>query len=298
MGRASFSGPYPYGKLGRDVLRITAEAKDVPLRSAKMVKQHPPRLPLAMPAVRQRRFGLARALSKLGYCSRSQAASLIRRGRVRLNGKIRRDPETPTNPERDIFEVDGKLVAQSEKIYLIVNKPPGFVTTASDEKGRKTVYDLLDKILPWLGPVGRLDQASEGLLLFTNDPEWSAALLAPASHVTKTYHVQIQGMIHDSQISSLTRGVNTDAGEMKVLRAEVLRRGSRNTWLEITLDEGKNRQIRRMMNTLGFEVLRLIRVSIGPVVLGTLAKGTSRSLTKDEKAQLDRAMRERSDKEI
>jgi 23S rRNA pseudouridine2605 synthase len=110
--------------------------------------------------------------------------------------------------------------------------------------------------------------------------------------------VQIQGMIHDSQISSLTRGVNTDAGEMKVLRAEVLRRGSRNTWLEITLDEGKNRQIRRMMNTLGFEVLRLIRVSIGPVVLGTLAKGTSRSLTKDEKAQLDRAMREQSDKEI
>jgi 23S rRNA pseudouridine2605 synthase len=146
--------------------------------------------------------------------------------------------------------------------------------------------------------VGRLDQASEGLLLFTNDPEWSAALLAPASHVTKTYHVQIQGMIHDSQISSLTRGVSTDAGEMKVLRAEVLRRGSRNTWLEITLDEGKNRQIRRMMNTLGFEVLRLIRVSIGPVVLGTLAKGTSRPLTKDEKAQLDQAMRERSDKEI
>jgi len=194
--------------------------------------------------------------------------------------------------------VDGKLVAQSEKIYLIVNKPPGFVTTASDEKGRKTVYDQLDKTLPWLGPVGRLDQASEGLLLFTNDPEWSAALLAPASHVTKTYHVQIQGMIHDSQISSLTRGVSTDAGEMKVLRAEVLRRGSRNTWLEITLDEGKNRQIRRMMNTLGFEVLRLIRVSIGPVVLGTLAKGTSRPLTKDEKAQLDQAMRERSDKEI
>ena len=251
-----------------------------------------------MSAVRQRRFGLARALSKLGYCSRSQAASLIRRGRVRLNGKIRRDPETPTNPERDIFEVDGKLVAQSEKIYLIVNKPPGFVTTASDEKGRKTVYDLLDKTLPWLGPVGRLDQASEGLLLFTNDPEWSAALLAPASHVTKTYHVQIEGMIHDSQVSSLTRGVNNDAGLMKVLRAEVLRRGSRNTWLEITLDEGKNRQIRRMMNTLGFEVLRLIRVSIGPVVLGTLAKGACRPLTKDEKAQLDRAMRERCDKEI
>jgi 23S rRNA pseudouridine2605 synthase len=124
----------------------------------------------------QRRIGLARALSKLGYCSRSRAAEFIRKGRVRLNGALRRDPETPVHLQKDRIEVDGILVELGRKIYLMMNKPRGLVTTAADEKERDTIYSLLrsDNAMPWLAPVGRLDKASEGLLLFTNDSEWAA----------------------------------------------------------------------------------------------------------------------------
>src|SRR5580692_7090230 len=121
-----------------------------------------------------RQVGLARALSKLGFCSRSQAAKLIRAGRVRLNGSPRRDPEAPVRLERDRIEVDQNAVTAEAKLYLMLNKPRGVVTTASDEKGRETVYACLDEHLPWVAPVGRLDKASEGLLLLTNDSEWAA----------------------------------------------------------------------------------------------------------------------------
>ena len=139
-----------------------------------------------------RQVGLARALSKLGFCSRSQAAKLIRAGRVRLNGATRHDPETPVRLERDRIEVDRNAVAAESKIYLMLNKPRGVVTTASDEKGRQTVYSLLGEKLPWVGPVGRLDKASEGLLLLTNDSEWAARISDPGSHLDKTYHVQVE----------------------------------------------------------------------------------------------------------
>src|SRR6202161_2677883 len=135
--------------------------------------------------------GLARALSKLGLCSRAQAAQLIRSGKVCVNGGVRRDPETPVRLGRDRIEVDGKPILARQKIYLVMNKPRGVVTTASDEKGRDTVYSLLEPGSPWVGPVGRLDKASEGLLLMTNDSEWAAKITAPASHLDKKYHVQV-----------------------------------------------------------------------------------------------------------
>jgi 23S rRNA pseudouridine2605 synthase len=237
-----------------------------------------------------RQVGLARALSKLGFCSRSQAANLIRAGRVRLNGTTRKDPETPVHLERDRIEVDRNAVAAESKIYLMLNKPRGVVTTASDEKGRRTVYALLGEKLPWVGPVGRLDKASEGLLLFTNDSEWAARLSDPGSHLDKTYHVQVD-LVPDQQITgALLNGVRAGGELLRAKQARVLRSGEKNAWLEIVLDEGKNRQIRRMLEHLGIEVLRLIRVAIGPLALGQLAKGKSRALALAEKTALDQAV--------
>lgn len=237
-----------------------------------------------------RQVGLARALSKLGFCSRSEAAKLIRAGRVQLNGAPRKDPETPVRVERDRIEVDGKAVAAEAKIYLMLNKPRGVVTTASDEKGRGTVYSFLRKDLPWVGPVGRLDQASEGLLLLTNDSEWAARISSPASHLDKTYHVQVGTPSGEVLADQLVRGVLVGHEMLQAKQARVLRGGEKNTWLEIVLDEGKNRQIRRMLEHLGIAVLRLIRVAIGPVILGQLAKSRSRTLTAAEKSSLDRAL--------
>jgi 23S rRNA pseudouridine2605 synthase len=241
-----------------------------------------------------RRIGLARALSKLGHCSRSRAAELIRGGRVTLNGKIRRNPETPVSGNHDQITVDGKLLQAQEKIYLMMNKPRGVVTTASDEKRRKTVYAVLNA-KPWVAPVGRLDKASEGLLLLTNDSEWGARIATPETHFDKTYHVQVATVADEGFVQALVHGVKQNDGEvLRAKQARLLRAGQKNCWLEVILDEGKNRQIRRMIETMGVEVLRLVRVAIGPLQLGDLAKGDHRSLTGDEKRMLDRAMRGRS----
>jgi 23S rRNA pseudouridine2605 synthase len=192
---------------------------------------------------------------------------------------------------QNMIEVDGRLVAASTKTYLILNKPRGVITTASDEKGRETVYTLLGASLAWVAPVGRLDKASEGLLLFTNDSEWAARVLAPETHLDKTYHVQI-GMVADAGLlDKLQKGIRTDDSDfLRVKRASILRRRERNSWLEIVLDEGKNRHIRRMLEHLGIEVLRLVRVAIGPLALGDLPKGAHRVLRQAEKLSLDRAL--------
>jgi len=240
-----------------------------------------------------RNIGLARALSKLGVCSRSQAAELIRAGRVKLNGKLRRDPETPVHLGKDRVELDSKSVGSGERIYFALNKPRGLVTTASDEKGRETVYAFLPAEFPWVAPVGRLDMASEGLLLLTNDSEWAARISAPETHVEKTYHVQIGAIVDEHLLDALRNGIrSSESGELLCAkRASLLRRGERNSWIEIVLDEGKNRQIRRMLEHLQIEVLRLVRVAIGPLTLGDLAKGKTRVIQKDEKQALDRAMK-------
>jgi 23S rRNA pseudouridine2605 synthase len=244
-----------------------------------------------------RRTSLARALSKLGYCSRSQAAKLIRAGRVRLNGGVRSDPETPVHIEQDRILVDERIVGSRERIYLVMNKPRGVLTTASDEKNRATVYSVLEKAgkaLPWVAPVGRLDKASEGLLLLTNDSEWGAKVAAPETHLEKTYHVQIDKVVDDKFARMLVNGVRTEDGFLRATQARLLRSGEKNCWLEITLNEGKNRQIRRMLAALEVEVLRLVRVAVGPLQLGELAKGAFRALTTEEKMSLDRAMRPRT----
>jgi 23S rRNA pseudouridine2605 synthase len=223
----------------------------------------------------------------MGYCSRSQAAALVRAGRVTLNGRVARDPESPVRVGRDRICVAGSPVEEGAKVYLVMNKPRGVVTTASDEKGRATVYDLLEPGGEWVGPVGRLDKASEGLLLLTNDSEWAAKITDPASHLGKRYHVQVDCIADDDLTSRLRQGVTVDGERLAAKAAAVLRVGSKNSWLEITLDEGKNRQIRRLLGAFGVQVLRLVRVAVGSLALGDLKKGGVRRLTAAEKRGLD-----------
>lgn len=227
--------------------------------------------------------GLARALSKLGICSRSQAGVHIRAGRVTLNGRVCRDPEKPVHLEKDTVSLAGAPAAAVEKVYLMLNKPRGLVTTASDEQGRATVYDCLQGApAAHLSPVGRLDKASEGLLLFTNDNAWAHRITDPATHLDKTYHVQVSCLVDETLLERLRRGVSQEEGLLRAKQIEVLRSGQKNTWLQVVLDEGRNRHIRRLLEAFEIEVLRLMRVAIGPLQLGDLAKGKWRVLTEAE----------------
>jgi 23S rRNA pseudouridine2605 synthase len=237
---------------------------------------------------------LARTLSKLGYCSRSVARRLIEQGQVEVNGRVVRIPTTRVHIGNDRITVAGNPLGRSQPLYLMLNKPRGIVTTANDERGRQTVYSLLPDYRQWLAPVGRLDKASEGLLLLTNDSEWAARITDPETHLDKTYHVQIGAIADRALLGSLTVGITTPEGEqLSVKRASILRHGQKNSWVEVVLDQGKNRQIRRMFAALGIEVLRLLRTAIGPLQLGSLAKGTVRELTPEEKLNLDRVCRRR-----
>ena len=233
------------------------------------------------------RHGLARVISKLGIASRTQAARWIADGRVSVDGRVVRDAERPTDAARERIAIDGSAVAARERIYVVLNKPRGVVTSAADERGRDTVYASFDASgLPWLAPVGRLDRASEGLLLFSNDSAWAAAITAPDSHLDKTYHVQIDRLPDAALLAAMRAGV-VDGGERLAVKAvRELRRGERHAWLEIVLDEGRNRQIRRVLAALEVDVLRLVRVAIGALALGTLAKGGWRRLGPAEVAAL------------
>ncbi|OWU99764.1 pseudouridine synthase [Fibrobacter sp. UWR2] len=239
--------------------------------------------------------GVARVISKRGFCSRSIAENLVREGRVSLRGKIVRDPDTPAY-ENDEITVDGKLIEAAQKFYFAMNKPRGIVTTASDEKGRRTVMDLFreqyaklfpGKPVPHISPVGRLDAASEGLLLFTNDTQWADALLdprTPKAHI-KIYRVQVAGKPSAADLAKMEAGFNVPPrvfGEseefMHAERAVLHSEGEKNCWLEITLSEGKNREIRRMLAHLGYEVMRLVRIQFDKYTLDDLKPGEIRPL--------------------
>jgi len=236
---------------------------------------------------------LARVLSKLGYCSRTKAAALIESGLVRVNGRVQRNSAVRIDMNRDAVTVEGRTVAQEKKIYRMLNKPRGLVTTASDEKNRDTVYACIaDKVPAWVAPVGRLDKASEGLLLFTNDTQWAAGITDPDTHLDKTYHVHINALADEELLQRILRGVMSREGDLlKAKQARVIRSGVRNCWLELVIDEGKNRHIRRLLSQLNVEVLRLIRVAIGSLQLGNLPKGESRALSEEEVTMLSRKIR-------
>jgi 23S rRNA pseudouridine2605 synthase len=227
-------------------------------------------------------------ISKLGIASRTQAAEWIRAGRVAVNGVVVRDVESPTDVAGDRLAIDGVGVGARERLYVMLNKPRGQVTSTSDERGRETVYAAFEQAgLPWIAPIGRLDKASEGLLLFSNDSEWAARIASPEAAIEKTYHVQVVGLPEAGLFAALVEGVDVDGGErLAVKGARELRRGGTNAWLEIVLDEGRNRQIRRILAAFDIGVLRLVRVAIGSIDLGDLAKGAWRPLAPDEVAAL------------
>lgn len=234
------------------------------------------------------RHGIARVLSKLGLCSRSEAARWVRAGRVRVNGVPVRDPEHPTRLGIDGISIDQVPVSAHAPIHLMLNKPRGLVTTRSDEHGRATVYRCFEGSgLPWIAPVGRLDQASEGLLLFSNDPAWAARICDPRSGPDKTYHVQVRGSVDLALCRQLCEGIEHRGERLVAVDAEPLRQNPRSAWLRIVLAEGRNRQIRRMLEALERPVLRLVRVAIGGLRLGDLPKGQWRLLDADALARLD-----------
>jgi 23S rRNA pseudouridine2605 synthase len=236
-----------------------------------------------------KRVTLPRALSKLGYCSRTQAEKLIADGRVSVDGRTVLDTAAWIDLATARIKVDGNKVAAEPMTYLMLNKPRGLVTTRHDPEGRPTVFDCLrDLDTPHLSPVGRLDKASEGLLLFTNDTVFAQALLDPITHVTKTYHVQVDRLMEPEMLAEMAYGVRHDGELLKATAATLLRTGERNSWIEVELDEGRNRQIRRMLEALGIECLRLMRVAIGDLQLGELPKGSVRALTDAELKSLRR----------
>ncbi len=252
---------------------------------------HARKVVLSADAAHAARHGLARAISKLGIASRTQAAQWIEAGRVRVNGQCVRDPQWPT-AQRDRIAIDGAEARASERIYLLLNKPRGHVTTAADEHGRATVCQLLAGAgLPWLAPVGRLDKASEGLLLFSNDSAWAARITAPDSRLDKTYHVQIDRLPDAALLDALRRGIDDRGEHLAVKAVRELRRGAKHAWLEIVLDEGRNRQIRRILAAFDVGVLRLLRVAIGDVTLGSVPKGGWRRLDPAEVARLSEPAR-------
>jgi pseudouridine synthase len=222
---------------------------------------------------------LQRALSKAGAGSRTEAAGWIEAGRVRVNGREERDPLRWVDLERDRLSLDGRAVnAPSSRIYLVLYKPKGVVTTARDERGRRTVLDLLPAGTPYVFPVGRLDRDTTGLLILTNDSAFSERIQNPDFKVPKTYQVKASSHLADEQLERLRTGVELRDGPTRPAEVTRLREAGGRTVFEITITEGRNRQVRRMVEAIGSRVLKLVRVAIGPVRIGELPIGRCRAL--------------------
>jgi pseudouridine synthase len=234
-----------------------------------------------------RRVQLHRALSKLGWGSRGQAWDWIRAGEVCVDGRVITDPLTWVDLESQRITRQGIEAETPIPLTLALHKPPGIMVTRKDERGRKTVYDLLPAGLPWLFPAGRLDADSEGLLILTNDAQLALRLTDPDHHVPKTYHVTVRGNPSDEVLNELRGGVNLSDGPTRPAKVRVLKTAADRTELEIVLTEGRNRQIRRMAAAVGHKVWRLVRVAIGGFKLADLPAGGWRELGEEELRRME-----------
>jgi pseudouridine synthase len=225
---------------------------------------------------------LDRVFSKAGVASRSEARSWISDGRVRVNGKSIRNPDHWVDLERDRVTLDNKPLRQAGKRYILLYKPKGYLTTHRDTEGRPTVYDLVSGAGVWLAPVGRLDLDTSGLLLMTNDTGFADRIADPERKVPKIYQVKAATLLSDGQLERLRQGVRLSDGPARPARVRRLRDSGRHTHLELTITEGRNRQVRRMLEAVGSRVLKLVRTAIGPLRLGDLPIGKWRDLTAEE----------------
>jgi len=231
---------------------------------------------------------LDRVLSKAGAGSRVDAAGWVRAGRVKVNGRIVRDPDHWVDMERDLVRLDGKPLEPRARIYLLLYKPTGYLTTYRDPQGRPTVYDLIADVGTFVSPVGRLDLDTSGLLLLTNDNQLAERVTNPDSHVPKTYLVKASTRLSDEQLQQLRDGIALADGQTRPAQVTRVRDSAKYTHFEITITEGRNRQVRRMVEALGAKVLKLVRVQLGAIRIGTLPIGKWRHLTDAEVRQLGR----------
>src|SRR4029078_1943674 len=230
---------------------------------------------------------LQRYLAAAGVAARRKAEDLITSGRVTVNGAVARVLGTKIDPERDQVTVDGEAVVALDHFYVVFNKPKGCITAVTDDRGRPTVMDYLPNLPVPVKPVGRLDVYSEGVLLLTNDGELAARLLAPRSHVPKTYHVKVHGKLERRHIAALRDGTPLDCGTTTLpAEVEILPAESKHTWLGITIHEGKHRQIHRMIEALGYQVDKLQGVACGSLTFHALRVGDARELTQQELNEL------------
>jgi pseudouridine synthase len=231
---------------------------------------------------KQRLRTVDRLISKAGIGSRAEAAKWVRDGRVTVNGRVVRDPECWVDVERDRVVLDGKRLQARERIYLLVHKPVGYLTTYRDPHGRPTVYDLITGVGTFVSPAGRLDLDTSGLLVMTNDTLFADRITSPQSHVPKTYLVKASSTLSDDQLKQLREGVELSDGPARPAKVRRVRDSAPGTHFEITLTEGRNRQVRRMVEAVGARVLELARLQIGNVRIGTLSSGSWRRLTHAE----------------
>ena len=231
---------------------------------------------------------LERVLSKAGVGSRVDARKFVAAGRVQVNGRVVGDPNQWIDMERDRVRLDGRPLKARERVYLLLYKPSGYLTTYRDPQGRPTVYDLIADVDTFLSPVGRLDLDTSGLLLMTNDNQLAERVTNPDSHVAKTYLVKASKRLTDDELQRLREGIELSDGPTRPAHVRRVRDSEKYTHFEITLTEGRNRQVRRMVEALGATVLKLVRVRIGPLRIGTLPIGKWRLLTDAEAQALKR----------
>jgi 23S rRNA pseudouridine2605 synthase len=237
-------------------------------------------------AVTSRKKTLDRVLSRAGLGSRTEARRWIAEGRVCVNGKKVQTPDVWVDPELDRMTFDGAPVKNARKVYLLLYKPKGYLTTFKDPEGRKTIYDLFEDQKQWLIPVGRLDQDTSGLLLLTNDTDFGDYVSSPESHVPKTYLVKASKLLSDEDLDALRNGVELSDGPTRPAVVERVRDSGKYTFFEITITEGRNRQVRRMVEAVSAVVLKLVRTRIGGLQIRDLQIGKTRALTEQEIASL------------